>query len=82
MLTASCRDIFPFTVCKSLPKPMNRKTDHFGFVHQKGVELFELGRCPQHFFGYVELPCKTVRVPVYPRTCKLWIHATKAHHGI
>ena len=43
MLTASCRDIFPLTINKLLVRPINRETDHFGFMHQKGVELLELG---------------------------------------
>ena len=63
MLTASCRDIFPFTMYKLFVRLIERETDHFGFVHQKRVELLELGRCPQHFFGYIELPCKPIRIP-------------------
>jgi hypothetical protein len=65
MLTASCRQIFPFFFDLRKSRTIHRKlrTDHFSLIHQETLHLLKLRHLPHHILVYIKLPCKSAGVP-------------------
>jgi hypothetical protein len=64
MLTVSCREILPWGDTRDYDLDGGGEpTHHFGFKYEEAVELFKFRRLSKHFFGHIELPSQSVRIP-------------------